>query len=49
MGNETFYGDGLSHYNKVICNFAEMDGYYVEKTWSVLKSYSATYGGLWVP
>ena len=25
----------LSYYDKVICNFAEMEGYYEEKTWSV--------------
>ena len=27
-------------YDKVICNFAEMEGYYVEKTWSVFESHS---------
>ena len=26
--------------DKVICNFAEMEGYYVEKTWSVFESHS---------
>ena len=30
----------LSDYDKVICNFAEMEGYYAEKTWSVFESHS---------
>ena len=30
----------LSYYDKVICNFAKMEGYYVEKTWSVFESHS---------
>ena len=30
----------LSYYDKVICNFAEMEGYYVQKTWSVFESHS---------
>ena len=30
----------LSDYDKVICNFAEMKGYYAEKMWSVLQSHS---------
>ena len=30
----------LSYYDEVICNFAEMEGYYVEKTWSVFESHS---------
>ena len=28
----------LSYYDKVVCNFAEMEGY-VEKTWSVFESH----------
>ena len=30
----------LRYYDKVICNFAEMEGYYAEKTWSVFESHS---------
>ena len=30
----------LSYYDKVICNFAEMEGYYGKKTWSVFESHS---------
>ena len=31
----------LSYYDRgVICNFAELEGYYVEKTWSVFESHS---------
>ena len=30
----------LSDYDKVICNFAEMKGYYAEKTWSVFESHN---------
>ena len=29
------------YYDKVICNFAEMEGDYVEKTWSVFESHIA--------
>ena len=28
------------YYDKVIYNFVEMEGYYVEKTWSVFESHS---------
>lgn len=30
----------LGNYDKVISNFAEMEGYYIEKTWSIFKSHS---------
>ena len=33
----------LSYYDNVIYNFAEMEGHYVEKTWSVFESHSETF------